>query len=108
MIWGSLEGAESARFRRQAEILSAKERQALIGHLDGIDTDKVTVALTDRQKLALEQEKKLRQQGFSAFSSDSDTKLANKDDITLDGKIIFCPSWDLINLYKLKIVQNKI
>ena len=90
MIWGAVDSAASARFRRQSEILSSKERQALIGHLVGVDTDKVVVALTDRQKLALEQEKKLRQQGFSAFSSDSDAQLPNQNTVSIDGKMNFC------------------
>ena len=56
--------------------LSARERQALIGHLGGT-ADLTSVVLTDKQRLAVFQEKSLRSQGFGAFSSASDNKIQN-------------------------------
>ena len=53
-----------------AGLLSSKERQALIGHLQDVRSDKIV--LTERQKLALKQEMEFQQQGFSPFSPRTD------------------------------------
>merc|ERR1719369_78472 len=51
--------------------LTARERQALIGHLDG-NFDQTAIVLTDKQRLAIFQERRFRSQGFGAFSPASD------------------------------------
>ena len=51
-------------------MLNSKERQALIGHLQDVRSDKIV--LTERQKLALTQEMEFQKQGFSPFSPRSD------------------------------------
>ena len=53
-----------------AELLNSKERQALIGHLQDVRSDRIV--LTERQKLALKQEMQFQQQGFSPFSPRTD------------------------------------
>jgi len=50
------------------KVFSARERQALIGHLNG-NYDQATLVLTENQKLAIQQENRIRGQGFRAFSS---------------------------------------
>ena len=57
--------------RRQAEaLLTSKERKSLIGHLQTVKSE--NIVLTERQKLALRQEREFQRQGFSPFSPDSD------------------------------------
>ena len=57
--------------RRQAEaVLTSKERKSLIGHLQTVKSE--NIVLTERQKLALRQEREFQRQGFSPFSPDSD------------------------------------
>ena len=51
-------------------LLNSKERQALIGHLQDVRSDKIV--LTDRQKLALRQEMEFQEQGFPPFSPRTD------------------------------------
>merc|ERR1712083_412530 len=52
---------------------SAKERKALLAHLDGTKFGgNQHLVLTKNQKLALEQEKEFQGKGFAPFSSDSD------------------------------------
>jgi len=50
------------------KVFSARERQALIGHLNG-NYDQAALVLTENQKLAIQQENRIRGQGFGAFSS---------------------------------------
>ena len=50
--------------------MSSQERQALIGHLQEVRSDRIV--LTERQKLALEQEMEFQKQGFSPFSPRTD------------------------------------
>merc|ERR1712106_617959 len=65
------QGAATPLVKRQIS-LSSKERESLIGHLQGLEGRKLV--LTGRQKLALKQELALQEQGFEAFSSASDKK----------------------------------
>merc|ERR1719500_1260167 len=51
--------------------LTSRERQALIGHLDG-NFDQIAIVLSDKQRLAIFQERSFRSQGFGAFSPASD------------------------------------
>merc|ERR1712106_636281 len=67
------QGAATPLVKRQIS-LSSKERESLIGHLQGLEGRKLV--LTGRQKLALTQELALQEQGFDAFSSASDKKRA--------------------------------
>jgi len=53
------------------QLLSAHERQSLIGHLVSI-SDQKSLVLTEKQKIALQQELSFQNQGYRAFSSASD------------------------------------
>ena len=56
--------------RHASDFLSSKERKSLIGHLQDVKSE--TIVLTERQKLALRQEKQFQSQGFSPFSPRTD------------------------------------
>ena len=53
-----------------ATLLNSREREALIGHLQDVRSDRIV--LTDRQKLALKLETEFQKQGFSPFSPRTD------------------------------------
>merc|ERR1711970_609885 len=57
--------------------ITAHERQALIGHLEG-NFDQSNTVLTDKQRLAIFQEQTFRRQGFGAFSPASDNQIQRR------------------------------
>jgi len=65
-----VENLEENEIVKRQTILSSQERKSLIGHLQGLEGR--TLVLTERQKLALRQELALQEEGFGAFSPDSD------------------------------------
>ena len=65
-----VERLEEKNIVKRQTILNSRERESLIGHLQGLEGR--TLVLTQRQKLALRQELALREEGFGAFSPASD------------------------------------
>lgn len=68
---GSLLEVEGSR-RQADQVLTSKERKSLVGHLQSLKSENIVLVLTERQKLALRQEREFQRQGFSPFSPRSD------------------------------------